>query len=284
MNVSRRTFLKWSVRAAAASIVGSGVYAGYIEPHRVRVTRLAVAVPQLPAAWRGLRVAHLTDLHRGAVVSRAYLAECIAAANAAPPDLIALTGDYLTDHGDGQQQVRAYVRDVAECVAQARARYGVFASLGNHDHWFDAEYVTDALREAGATVLRNENRSVTVNGAALPVVGLGDLWTEPPEFVRAFAGVGEGFALVLMHNPDSFHEWRQPGSQLILSGHTHGGQVNVPLFGPPVVPSRYGPLYAQGWFRRGDAQMYVSRGVGMISPAVRFNCAPELPVFELQPA
>jgi predicted MPP superfamily phosphohydrolase len=223
-------------------------------------------------------------LHRGTVVSRAYLEECIAAANAAQPDLIALTGDYLTDHGDGQQQVRGYVRDVAACVALARARYGVFASLGNHDHWFDADYVTDALREAGATVLRNENWPVVVNGATLPVAGLGDLWTEPPEFPRAFGGVSNGCALVLMHNPDSFHEWRQPGSQLILSGHTHGGQVNVPLYGPPVVPSRYGPLYARGWFRRGDAQMYVSRGVGLISPAVRFNCAPELPVFELRAA
>lgn len=283
--------LLWSGASLATGVVA---YPSLIEPHRVQLNHVPLLVRGLPRAFDGLTIAHVTDLHRSRYVSRAYLDRCIDLVNAQQPDLIAFTGDYLTHgrrwsargrtvYGD-PTEAPDYARDAVASVAGARAKHGVFASLGNHDHWYDAAEVTALIERAGIPVLRNANTTVRINGETLPVVGLGDLWTEGVDVPRAFAGVNSPFALVLMHNPDTFENWSRPGAHLILSGHTHGGQINIPLLGPPVVPSMYGAKYACGLFQRGDAQMYVSRGVGLIYPPVRFNCRPEIAVFHLQSA
>jgi predicted MPP superfamily phosphohydrolase len=279
---------------SGAALATGAAYPALIEPRRVRVSHVPVAVHGLPRAFDGLAIAHLTDLHRSRVVTGEYLADCIAQANAVRPDLMVFTGDYIThtNHfgrvgelvNGGRDVVAEFARDCVRSMSAARARYGVLASLGNHDHWYDAEFVTRLIRQAGIPVLRNESVGVRINGEVLPVVGLGDLWEEGVDVSRAFAGVDAPFALVLMHNPDFFERWPQPGAHLILAGHTHGGQVNIPLLGPPIVPSNFGAKYAQGLFQRGDTQMYVSRGVGMIYPPVRFNCPPEIVVCHLQSA
>jgi predicted MPP superfamily phosphohydrolase len=270
--------------------VGGTAYTTVIEPHWIGISHLHVKLLGLPRPLEGVTVAQLTDLHRSTLVSRSYLERCVRQASALKPDLIVFTGDYLT-HGRSERASSVYadddpaelVRDCATCMAQAKARYGVFASLGNHDHWYDAAAVTRAIESAGIPVLRNKGTTVKINGAPLPVVGLGDLWTEGVNQPAAFAGV-ETPAIVLMHNPDGFENWSQPGNHLILAGHTHGGQVNLPLVGAPVVPSLYGQKYVQGLFRRGDTTMYVNRGIGVIWPGVRFNCPPEIAVFHLHSA
>jgi hypothetical protein len=273
---------------------GSTAYPALIEPRAVEISHVNVLVRGLPAAFDGLTIAHLTDLHRSRYVSLAYLDECIETVNRLQPDLIAFTGDYLSHgrrlrprgrliYGD-PADAHGYAREVAECVGRARARHGVFASLGNHDHWYNAGKMTELIERAGVPVLRNAGTTVRVNGATLPVVGLGDFWMEGIRENAAFAGRHDPFALVLMHNPDYFENWVRPGAHLILAGHTHGGQVNVPFVGPPIVPSFYGAKYASGMFQRGDAQMYVSRGVGLIWPPVRFNCRPEIARLRLQSA
>jgi len=291
--LSRRTFLK---RLAASGVVvaAGGAYTFWLEPRHVAVTRTDVPVHGLPAAFNNLTIAHLTDLHRSRYVSREYLERCIEITNALQPDIIACTGDYISHsrrggtrgrlvYGDGDN-AHQYARDAGDCLAQARAKYGVFASLGNHDHWFDAGVVTREIEKAGIPVLRNAGTTVRINGETLPVIGLGDLWSEGVNIDRAFAGVDAPFSLVLMHNPDTFEHWSRPCAHLILSGHTHGGQVSLPVVGPPIVPSQYGAKYAQGLFQRGDAQMYVSRGLGLIWPPVRFNCRPEIALLRLQSA
>ncbi len=289
MNLSRRHFLLRLGCAGAALATGSVGYAWAVEPHRVQVTRHRLTVPGLPPRWQGVTIAHLTDLHRSRYVSAEYLAACVARTNALQPDLIMITGDYLT-HARNARGRAVYGEELtgeqltADCAAilgKARARFGMFASLGNHDHWFNAAVVTRHLESVGIPVLRNAHQPVRINGELLPVVGLGDLWTEGVDTERAFAGVDAPFAIVLMHNPDTFEHWSRPGAHLILAGHTHGGQINLPLIGPPVVPSRYGAKYAHGLFRRGDTQMYVSRGIGAIYPPVRFNCRPEIALFTL---
>ncbi len=294
MTISRRTFLKRVAWSGAVLTVGGVVYPTFIEPHRVRVSRVPVRIRGLPRAFDGLTVAQLTDLHRSRYVSREYLDRCIDIVNAIQPDLIAFTGDYIS-HGRrrGERARLVYgdldeahenAREVAASLSRARAKRGAFASLGNHDHWYNAAEVTRLIEHAGIPVLRNASATVRINGEALPVVGLGDLWEEGVDVARAFANVDSPFALVLMHNPDFFEHWPRPGAHLILAGHTHGGQVNIPFVGPPVVPSIYGAKYAQGLFQRGDTQMYVSRGVGLIYPPVRFNCPPEIAVFQLRRA
>jgi predicted MPP superfamily phosphohydrolase len=280
------------IGTGAMLATGGVIYPYFIEPWRVAVNHIPIRIPELPAAWNGLTIAHLTDLHRSRYVSGQYLQDCVARANALNPDLIVFTGDYLTEgrtrrgllvYGD-HHDAATYVKDSARCIGQARARHGVFASLGNHDHWFDADTVTREIEAAGVPVLRNRPAFVKINGETLPIVGLGDLWTEGVNFSQGFAGVNHPYAIVLMHNPDSFEHWPQPGHHLILAGHTHGGQVNIPFYGPPVVPSRYGMKYAQGLHQRGTAQMYVNRGLGLVFPVVRFNCRPEIAVLHLQRA
>lgn len=293
MLLSRRTFLK-GLAATGLAVATGGAYSILLEPRRVSVRRVGVTVAGLPRALDGLTIAHLTDLHRSRYVSREYLQRCIEITNSLQPDIIAFTGDYLSHsrrgsrrgrlvYGDGDN-AHQYARDAGDCIRQARAKHGVFASLGNHDHWFDAGIVTREIENAGVPVLRNAGTSVRVNGETLPVIGLGDMWTEGVDVNGSFRGVDAPFSLVLMHNPDTFESWPRPGAHLILSGHTHGGQVSLPVVGPPIVPSLYGAKYAHGLFQRGEAQMYVSAGVGLIWPPVRFNCRPEIALLRLRAA
>jgi predicted MPP superfamily phosphohydrolase len=293
-NISRRKFLKRLILSTALAGAGGAFYSAVVEPRLVHVRRMRIPVQRLPKALDGLTIAHLTDLHRSRVISAEFLAKCIVMANGLSPDIMVFTGDYLTHHdhfgrlGDlflGERLPPAeFARQCAECMSRARAKHGVFASLGNHDHWFDANVVTKTIESAGIPVLRNENRTVQINGEPLAIVGLGDLWTEGVNITRAFRNVDSTFSIVLMHNPDSFEHWPREGSHLILAGHTHGGQVNIPLLGPPLVPSRYGQRYAHGLFVRGETHMYVNSGLGMIPPAVRFNCPPEIALLQLQKA
>jgi predicted MPP superfamily phosphohydrolase len=293
-NISRRKFLKRLLWSSALVGTGGVFYSASIEPRCVHIRRIRIPVQRLPSALDGLTIAHLTDLHCSRVISAEFLAKCIVMANDLSPDIMVFTGDYLThdDHSGplgklllGERLPPAELAtQCAECLSRARAKYGVFASLGNHDHWFDADAVTKIIESVGIPVLRNASQTVRINGKPLAIVGLGDLWTEGVDMTQAFRNVDSAFSIVLMHNPDSFEHWPREGSQLILAGHTHGGQVNIPFFGPPIVPSRYGQKYAHGLFVRGQTHMYVNSGVGMIPPAVRFNCPPEIALFHLQKA
>jgi predicted MPP superfamily phosphohydrolase len=291
VNLNRRTFLKrlvWSSTALGAA----AIYPALIEPHRIQINHITLPVPQLPRALDGLTIAHLTDLHRSRYVSADYLTEAIELTNALHPDIIAFTGDYIT-HGrtsrgriiyGNLQEANVNAASCADIMAKAKASHGVFACLGNHDHWFNAHAITSHLQQCGITVLRNISATVTIRGTELPVIGLGDLWTEGVNIQHAFAGVTPPFSLVLMHNPDYFEQWQRPGSHLILAGHTHGGQVKLPILGAPIVPSSHGDKYAHGLFRAGDTHMYVNRGLGLIFPAVRFNCRPEITFLHLHAA
>jgi uncharacterized protein len=299
-NVTRRTFLKRLLWSSALVAAGGVAYPTLVEPRFARVRRIPVVIQGLPSAFHGLTIAHLTDLHRSRVVSSNYISDCIATASALAPDLMVFTGDYLTmgTHISKRHQVIRFVQsffketappaemvhDCALCMSQSRAKFGVFASLGNHDNWYDGAAVAKAIESVGIPVLRNASQTIRINGEPLAIVGLGDYWTDGVDVVTAFRNVDTPFSLVLMHNPDSFEDWWRPGSHLILSGHTHGGQIDIPFYGPVHVPSQYGQKYAHGLFARGDTHMYVNRGIGVIPPPVRFNCPPEIALLQLQKA
>ncbi len=278
--MTRREFLIRAGAGAAALVAGGTTYAYAVEREWLEVTHRTVKLEGWPPAFDGLRVAHLTDLHHSPVVPLAYLERCIARANAERPDLVALTGDYVT-----LSKRWEFIEPVAAALGKLRAPLGVFASLGNHDVWMGATLVQQALERNGCTVLRNRGMAAARDGGRLGVVGLGDLWTEDVNFREGFRGVPEGWpSLILMHNPDTFEEWPAGHPGLILAGHTHGGQVAIPGYGPPFVPSRYGNKYARGLFQRGDAAMYVNRGVGTAVFAVRFMVRPEIAILTIRPA
>jgi predicted MPP superfamily phosphohydrolase len=294
MPLNRRRFLKLLLGSGAALGLGCAGYGTLLEPRRVVVNRVRVAVRGLPRAFDGLTIAQLSDFHHSHIVSAAYLDHCMDLANELKPDLFAFTGDYLTFGWDflwleepvmsDRRHAPELARAVAACMGRARARYGSFACLGNHDRWFDARFMTDVLRGAGIMVLRDGHTTVRINGEPLPVVGIDDPWSGWPDMRRAFAGVDAPFTLALTHRPYVFEHWTRPGACLFLAGHTHGGQIRLPWWGPLVVPSRCGRKYARGLFRRDDAQMYVNSGLGMIPPPVRFLCPPEIALLCLEAA
>ena len=278
--MTRREFLIRAGAGAAAIAVGGTTYAYAVEPEWLEVTHRTVNLRGWPPAFDGLRVAHLTDLHHSPVVPLEYLERCVNRVNDERPDLVALTGDYIT-----LGKRKEFIEPVAAAMGKLRAPLGVFATLGNHDVWVDAPLVQQALARHGCTVLRNRGTAVARDGGRLGVVGLGDLWTEEVNFAQGFRGVPEGRpSLILMHNPDSFEDWPAGHPGFILAGHTHGGQVAIPGYGPPFVPSRYGNKYARGFFQRADAAMYVNRGVGTAVLAVRFMVRPEIAILTIRPA
>lgn len=292
-NISRRTFLK-RIAYTTTGIAAASIYPAFIEPHRIQINHIHLAFPALPAAFEGLTIAHITDLHRSRAVSAEYLTRCVELINAEKPDLIALTGDYITSFNHfgppgrlligNRKTVTGFAYDLGRILARARAKFGVYASLGNHDVWFDPALISNILKQAGICVLRDESATTIINGQPLAIIGLRDFGTEAVHLTHAFAGVNAPFNLVLMHNPSIFERWTRPGNHLILAGHTHGGQINLPLIGPPILPSNTLCQYPQGLFQRGNSRMYVNRGVGVIYPPVRFNCRPEIAIFHLHSA
>ena len=280
VKMTRREFLIRTGAGAAAAAVGGTAYAYAVEREWVEVTRRTVTLRGWPPAFEGLRLAHITDLHHSPVVPIEYLASCVAKVNAERPDLVALTGDFVT-----LGKRKEFIEPVAEAVGKLRAPLGVFATLGNHDVWVDGRAVRQALACNGCAVFRNQATELARPGGRLSVVGLGDLWTEDVNLAAGFRGVPEGQAsLILMHNPDTFEDWPAGRPGLILAGHTHGGQVAIPGFGPPFVPSRYGQKYARGYFERAGAAMYVNRGLGTAVVAVRFMARPEIAILTIRSA
>jgi predicted MPP superfamily phosphohydrolase len=259
--------------------VGSYSYAYYFEPAWLEVTEKTVAIAR-GRLRRPLRILHLSDLHASEFIPMRYLAEAFRKGLAAKPDLICLTGDYITS--DRDFDAAAYVETLKILTAAAPT----YAALGNHDGgdwaarsgWFPTpDRVIRILEQAGVHVLRNRHELVTTAAGAVHVAGLGDWWSNDCLGAAAFAGVpaGEAPVICLNHNPDGKQECPAAPWELMLCGHTHGGQVMIPLYGPPRVPI-LDKRYAAGLNPfDGERWIHTTRGVGNIL-GFRVNCRPEL--------
>lgn len=287
---TRRAFLLGGA-AAAAGAGGLGAYARFVEPYWVERTKVRMGLPGLAAELNGLRLLQISDLHVDNAKVEDYLADEFERCTAAAPDLIVLTGDYLT--GGNPHDIAA----VGRVAARLRARYGVFASLGNHDYYdytgtlgrsvrYSGKVATDltaVLQQAGVTVLRNQARVLRIGGGSLQLVGLEDWMVGWYDAQRAFAQVDPRLpTIALSHNPDTFPDLCQRACHWVLSGHTHGGQVRVPGIGAIRLPVQHRE-YDAGHFERNGRHLYVNRGIGYLLP-VRFSCRPEVTEFTLSPA
>jgi predicted MPP superfamily phosphohydrolase len=247
------------------------------EPRQLRVRELDLAPAHWPAELDGLRVGVVSDLHAGAPHIRATTVERVADRLAERrPDLIALLGDYVDPAVRGGEPVAPEA--VAQALAGLRAPLGVLAVLGNHD-WANAgERMPRALEAAGITVLEDAARELR---PGLWAVGLGDARTRDPDPAAALSAVPPDAAvIVLAHDPDVFP--RIPArASLTLSGHTHGGQVDLPLLRRRVIPSRYGDRYAAGHVVEDGRHLFVTRGVGTSGWPVRLRSVPEVVILRL---
>lgn len=241
--------------------------------YHLEVVEFDLDIPSLPAEFDGLKIAHLTDFHFTPEFDRAYYEHCMDLALRWQPDLMAITGDYVSkvEHfGYGM-----------EWLSRLRAPLGVFAVRGNHDFWHQPDEIAGMLAANGATLLDNRALTIERGGAAIVLAGVDHPWLPLRRGSDFTFPAGPACRILLSHTPDNFPWAARRGFSLVLSGHTHGGQVRLPVLGSPVVASRYGQRYAAGLFRKQDSYLYVSKGLGCSVP-LRINCTPEVTLFRLR--
>ena len=270
---SRRDVLKGLVAVGAGVVAGTADHGFVYQRHHLGVTRATLPVSGLSDALSGLRIGLLTDLHRSDTVSHEMASAAVQALLAEDPDLIVLGGDYVTWGGG---RARYWVTPAAESLAPLRARHGVFAILGNHD---DDHDMPAALSRNGVTVLRDARTRIVVRGEPIDLAGI-RFWTRKnTDIARVIKGASNNLIL-LAHTPSRLPEAVALTVPLMLSGHTHGGQIVLPGLG--AIAAREFPV-VEGMARREATTVFVSRGVGTVYLPIRLNCPPEVAVLTLEP-
>jgi predicted MPP superfamily phosphohydrolase len=256
------------------SALAQAARVAFTEPFMLSIERQEIYLRRLPAKLDGLRVVHLSDFHYGPLVNPQHLQRAVKVANDLRPDLIALTGDYIS-------QDRVYAAPCAEVVGKLRARHGVYAVLGNHDHWTDAQLIADLFRAEDIRVLVNEGSRMDLHGESFWLAGVDDTMVGLEDLSLALAGARHNeLKLLLAHNPTILRRAARAGVDLVLSGHTHGGQVTWRS-----EKSRSGRprrRMLRGLGRRGNTQIYVTRGLGTVVLPIRYGCPPEISVLDLR--
>jgi predicted MPP superfamily phosphohydrolase len=243
-----------------------------------RVVERDVPVAGLDPQLEGLRIAQLSDLHIGTLTPLSWGLAWSRSANLRAPDVAVVTGDMVTSGTD-------FHEDVAEVIGALRAKSGVYVSMGNHDYFGEGEPLVTLLRARGVSVLRNEGVVIERGGAKLWLAAIDDTWTRRDDVVRAMRERPEGATTVLLaHDPNRFDDAADAGADLVLSGHTHGGQVAVPFLYRIANLASFGYRYSVGFYRRGRSVLYVHPGLGTTGPPMRLGVAPEVAILTLRAA
>ena len=266
--------------ALGVLLLGGLVYVRKVEPEDVQVVPVSLVLPRLDAVFDGYRIAQISDIHADGWMTPGRVLSLVNLVNAEAPDLVAITGDFAT-----YSRFRSLIRHASRLVAPLRrlqATDGVVAVLGNHDHKTDARTVRRVLAASGVIELHNAVLTLRRGGESLYLCGVDDLKEGAPRLDRALERLSEeGAAVLLAHEPDFADESVATGRfDLQLSGHSHGGQVGVPLLRYPFLP-KLSRKYPTGLYRVGDMFLYTNRGLGA-HPRFRFNCQPEITVFTLR--
>lgn len=269
---SRREILRGFAAAGVGTVVGGAAYGNAYERHRIGITRETLSVSGLSPALRGVRIGFLSDLHRSDTVTHEMVSAAVQLLMAEKPDVIMLGGDYVT-WGGGEK--RRFVRPAAEALAPLAAPHGIFAVLGNHD---DDKDMPAALATNGVTVLKDARTRLQVNGVPLDIAGI-RFWTRRAADIARIVKGAVPDLILLAHTPARLPEAVALAIPLVLSGHTHGGQIVLPGLG--AIAAREFPV-VQGIGRRDATTIFVSRGVGTVYLPVRLNCPPEVAILTLE--
>jgi len=257
-----------------------GAWAFWWEPSSLRIEHRTIAIQRWHPEHSDLKIALMSDLHVGSPHwDLEKLGEAVAATNAENPDLVLLLGDFVIHGVIGGHFVTP--EQISNELARLHAPLGVVAVLGNHDWWYNGERVRHALESQGIQVLENQNLRLTYRGRAFWLCGLADFWTRGDELSQTLSKIDDTEpVLALTHNPDIFPE--MPGRvSLTLAGHTHGGQVNLPIVGRLIVPSVFGRRYAYGLVEEDGRKLFVTAGLGTSILPVRFRVPPEIVILRL---
>jgi predicted MPP superfamily phosphohydrolase len=281
---TRREFLRAAVNWSAGAGLATAAYGGFFERTHLVVRHVDVPLERLPEAFDGFTIAQLSDLHYHPYFSASVIRQAVGIVGELRPDVIALTGDFVTVPAFRNYDAKAAEAAVpcAELLAPLRAKLGVYAVLGNHDSHTNPGIVTEALSARDIRVLRNEAVPVEQNGARIWLAGVGDVLAGFARLDAALKPIpASETTLLLAHEPDFADEAARHSVDLQLSGHSHGGQVCLPLIGPPVLPE-LARKYPRGLRKVGRTALYTNVGLGTIIVPIRVLAAPEVTLLRLK--
>jgi predicted MPP superfamily phosphohydrolase len=254
-------------------------YARYIEPKLIKVTQIPMKNVKIPPAFDGLRVVQFSDTHLGHDYSIAQLVKVVSKINQLSPDIVLFTGDLV----DKPNQYE-FLHKIAPELKKLKAPLGKYSIYGNHDH---GGYGTDVYKaimdESGFSLLKNSGKKISLlDGSFIYLAGIDDLMLGKPDYQQALAGADSShFTLLLAHEPDAALETKKHPADWQLSGHSHGGQVQLPLYGPLITPP-FASVYTEGMYEEDGLTLYVNRGLGTTRLPFRFLSVPEITVFTLK--
>jgi len=243
------------------------------EAQTLSLEEIEVSIDRLPKKLDGFRIVHLSDLHHSTFTALEHIINAVNTANSLEPDMVVLTGDYVSHDA-------AYIEPVAKALKELVAEFGIYACLGNHDHWTDPDLVTKALEKAGIMMLTNRGLRIEAHGASFWLGGVDDHMVGKVDLAAALKGsFPDETKLLLAHNPIIFRQTVRAGVDLTFSGHTHGGQVKVRDPEKRILPRR---KLSSGLHKRKYSQIYITRGIGTVVLPVRFQCPPEVSLITLR--
>jgi uncharacterized protein len=279
--ITRRNFF----RLAAGSAAALAFYAGEISRHEIELIDVIIKLPRLPDAFAGMKVVQISDFHFQAYTEAMFLEAIVRRVNAQAPDLVLLTGDFISSKPLSQRMNMRLAYHCAEILSRIECPLR-FAIMGNHDALVSAHAVTDALTTHGIPVLVNRSVPIERQGQRIWLAGVEDVLQQRPDLSAALppGARRDGEPTILLaHEPDFADYAMGRQIDLILSGHTHGGQILLPFLPPLMLPDM-GTKYVHGLFKLGDGmQLYVNRGLGAVNLPFRFRCPPEITAITLQP-
>lgn len=270
-----RRIIRWTALSLLLLLLGLGVWSFFIEPNRLVIHQEAIQIDNWPKDLSGLRIALISDIHTGGpFINDKKLREIVARTNQLSPDLIVLLGDYMSADSSWSHRVEPEV--TAAALKNLRAPLGVYSVLGNHDWWHNGTKVRAAFEQNGLPVLDNEVAEIKWRNSSFWIAGLADLWTRPQRIQETIDRIPSGSTIVaITHNPDIFPKLPRD-VQILLAGHTHGGQVNLPLIGRPIEPSKFGQRYGAGHVFENGHHLFVTTGIGVSILPIRFGVPPEI--------
>jgi predicted MPP superfamily phosphohydrolase len=281
LSISRRRFLRL---AAAAGTVALGVDATLLEPNRPLVVRRDIALRRWPERLEGYTIALLSDFHFDPYFSVHPIEASVGIVNSLNPDLIVFTGDFVSipELYGNEEKAASAAEPCADLLRQMHAKHGLWAVMGNHDYYTNPWRVTSALQARGIKVLANQSSPMEQDGARFWLAGVNDVVSGTADLDETLHSVPESEATILLaHEPDYADEVARYRVDLQLSGHSHGGQVRLPLI-PPLFLPKLGKKYVWGLYRIGPLTLYTNPGIGTVVLPVRLNCPPEITLLTLR--
>jgi uncharacterized protein len=281
---SRRIFLERTANVVTTAPFFLGMYGMLYGRLNLETTLQKIPLPRLPQAFEGFRIAQLSDIHIGPFMPEEQIRKYVEMTNAMKPDMIVLTGDFVTFDAKTQYAV-------VDALAGLKAPFGIFGCLGNHDAWSNAEdSITDLFRQRGVRILRTEAAAIRIQDQRFNLIGTdfqsSRRFGSSPPVANLLGNIVPLIArgqvnILLSHNPDTFDRAAELGIDLSMAGHTHGGQASLEFISPEIAPSRLVTPYVAGWFRKPGGQLYVNRGIGTIGVPIRLGAPPEITIYQL---